>query len=60
MTFDRWEHSVLSSKHLFKQLTNKDRDAAMMKPLPLSLTCLIRVLAHSTGVFALHAARIEE
>jgi hypothetical protein len=31
-----------------------------MKPLHLSLTCLICVLAHSTGVFAPHAARIEE
>jgi hypothetical protein len=44
----------------FQTANNKDRDAAMMKPLPLSLTCLIRVLAHPAGVFAPHAARIEE
>jgi len=36
----------------FQIANNKDRDAAMMKPLHLSLACLIRVLAHSAGVFA--------
>jgi hypothetical protein len=44
----------------FQTTNNKDRDAAMMQPLHLSLTYLIRVLAHSAGVFAPHAARIEE
>ena len=44
----------------FRTTNNKDRDAAMMKPFHLSLICLIGVLAYSTGVFAPHAARIEE
>jgi len=33
----------------------------MMKPLlPLHLTCLLSVMAHSTGVCAPHAAHAEE